>query len=185
MQTTVQASIHLEDEMAIEVFVRPSEVPGDLLGGDGSEANPYHSVQRGVTEASNNGGRTVYRHGGHFVESIGLTDVSAPGELNSILCARSRAAARSSIIRAVPSSSALPKRTNGSTWTPRLPRLITAHPRRQRYRRLVIATAQRLLAGPMSIWLTWWKPPPYPPEPGEPPASRETSTSTRRRAHST
>jgi hypothetical protein len=76
---------HLEDDMASEVFVRPSEVPGDLLGGDGSEANPFQSVQAGITKASNDGGGTVYLYGGHFVESVALTDVSGPDEDNPVL----------------------------------------------------------------------------------------------------
>ena len=71
--------------MASEVFVRPSELPGDLLGGDGSEANPFHSVEAGITKASQDGGGTVYLYGGHFVESVALADISEPDGQNPIL----------------------------------------------------------------------------------------------------
>jgi hypothetical protein len=41
--------------MMVDVFVRPPATPGELLGGDGSAANPFHSVQKGITEADAHG----------------------------------------------------------------------------------------------------------------------------------
>ena len=64
--------------MTVEVFVRPSETPGQLLGGDGSAADPFHSVRTGILAAHDNGGGTVHLFGGHFVESVSLTNVGNP-----------------------------------------------------------------------------------------------------------
>jgi hypothetical protein len=58
-----------------EVFVSPAAVPGDLDGGDGTLASPFHSVANGIKKASAGGG-TVFLDGGHFVESVHLTAVS-------------------------------------------------------------------------------------------------------------
>lgn len=33
--------------MTVDVFLRPSATPGELLGGDGSAADPFHSVRTG------------------------------------------------------------------------------------------------------------------------------------------
>src|SRR5215213_1928582 len=64
--------------MTVDVFVRPSATPGELLGGDGSAANPFHSVRSGIIMANANGGGTVHLFGGHIVESVALTNVGNP-----------------------------------------------------------------------------------------------------------
>jgi hypothetical protein len=61
--------------VAAQVFARPSAVPGDLAGGDGSETDPFRSVQAALTEVHARGGGTVLLFGGHFVESVELVGV--------------------------------------------------------------------------------------------------------------
>ena len=71
--------------MAADVFVRPSAVPGDLEGGDGSAADPFRSVRKGIAEVHDRGAGAVRLFGGHFVESVELVDVAGPGEADPIV----------------------------------------------------------------------------------------------------
>jgi len=72
--------------VAAEVFVRPSAVSGDLEGGDGSAADPFRSVRKGIAEVHDrSGGGTVLLFSGHFVESIELIDVAGAGEADPIV----------------------------------------------------------------------------------------------------
>jgi hypothetical protein len=64
--------------MTVDVFVRPPATPGELPGGDGSAANPFHSVQKGITEADAHGGGNVHLFGGHFVEPVKLSNIGNP-----------------------------------------------------------------------------------------------------------
>ena len=58
--------------MAIDVYATPPAIAGELEGGDGSQAAPFHSVARAMSKVKENGGGVVHLHGGHYVESVTL-----------------------------------------------------------------------------------------------------------------
>lgn len=69
-----------------DVYVRAAATPGDLGGGDGSLADPFHSVEVGIRSLQNSGGGIVRLFGGtHFIESVVLDSISGLDEENRIV----------------------------------------------------------------------------------------------------
>jgi len=61
-----------------EIFVEPPDVPGSHTG-DGSESNPFRSVQDALEAARDLGGAVVRLRAGHYVESTNLEHFEVPG----------------------------------------------------------------------------------------------------------
>lgn len=68
-----------------DVFVRASATPGELGGGDGTEAHPFESVKAGIEALNATGGIVGLFGGTHFIESVSLEDIHGQDKEHPII----------------------------------------------------------------------------------------------------